>query len=69
MREALDGDDLDARSGDGHNRAAGKEGAKSDKGSTVEGRCPGDGSDSLSVLIGGKELQFTPPSFGMCRRG
>ncbi|WP_460777436.1 hypothetical protein [Nocardiopsis nanhaiensis] len=25
-REALDGDDLDARSGDGHNFAAGKEG-------------------------------------------
>ncbi|GAB3723412.1 hypothetical protein GCM10028793_63300 [Nocardiopsis oceani] len=25
MREALDGDDLEARSGDGHNRAAGKE--------------------------------------------
>ena len=24
MREALDGDDLDARSGDGHNHAAGK---------------------------------------------
>ncbi|GAB3722201.1 hypothetical protein GCM10027590_24050 [Nocardiopsis nanhaiensis] len=24
-REALDGDDLDARSGDGHNHAAGKE--------------------------------------------
>ncbi|GAB3730499.1 hypothetical protein GCM10027590_38900 [Nocardiopsis nanhaiensis] len=25
-REALDGDDLEARSGDGHNHAAGKEG-------------------------------------------
>ncbi|GAB3724360.1 hypothetical protein GCM10028793_64410 [Nocardiopsis oceani] len=32
MREALDGDDLDARSGDGHNRAAGKEGAPSTTG-------------------------------------
>ena len=29
MREALDGDDLDARSGDGHNHAAGKEGTPS----------------------------------------
>ncbi|GAB3719474.1 hypothetical protein GCM10028793_58210 [Nocardiopsis oceani] len=31
-REALDGDDLEARSGDGHNRAAGKEDTPAHKG-------------------------------------
>ncbi|GAB3728631.1 hypothetical protein GCM10027590_35850 [Nocardiopsis nanhaiensis] len=31
-REALDGDDLEARSGDGHNRAAGKEDTPANRG-------------------------------------
>ncbi|GAB3715003.1 hypothetical protein [Nocardiopsis oceani] len=34
-REALDGDDLEARSGDGHNRAAGKEDTPSHKGKGI----------------------------------
>ncbi|GAB3721816.1 hypothetical protein GCM10028793_61390 [Nocardiopsis oceani] len=36
MREALDGDDLEARSGDGHNRAAGKEDTPSEAGTLTQ---------------------------------
>ncbi|GAB3721473.1 hypothetical protein GCM10028793_60940 [Nocardiopsis oceani] len=39
-REALDGDDLDARSGDGHNRAAGKEGTPNPKSNPHQSRQP-----------------------------
>ncbi|GAB3697229.1 hypothetical protein GCM10028793_21100 [Nocardiopsis oceani] len=39
-REALDGDDLEARSGDGHNRAAGKEGTPARKGTSPQRRHP-----------------------------
>ncbi|GAB3721084.1 hypothetical protein GCM10027590_22180 [Nocardiopsis nanhaiensis] len=39
-REALDGDDLDARSGDGHNRAAGKEDTPSQTGNPNQQQSP-----------------------------
>ncbi|GAB3717039.1 hypothetical protein GCM10027590_14810 [Nocardiopsis nanhaiensis] len=59
-REALDGDDLDARSGDGHNRAAGKEGTLGDKGQPNQKAQKQDHRSQKTKKGGGSHIEIRP---------